>query len=178
MCTEEIEGIIKHLKKGKACGPDNILPEHVIYGGDFLNLWLKKVFNEITRLERIPPSLKETVIVPVYNGKGRDPLLAKNYRGISLSSVTGKIFEHIILLRMIPILEEKGIPHRTQTAYQAGVSCCDATKAVQETIRSYIDSGSTNFQCFYDLEKAFDSIEHNVQSRHQWESLESDWCIL
>ena len=178
MCTEEIEGIIKHLKKGKACGPDNILPEHVIYGGDFLNLWLKKVFNEITRLERIPPSLKETVIVPVYNGKGRDPLLAKNYRGISLSSVIGKIFEHIILLRMIPILEEKGTPHRTQTAYQAGVSCCDATKAVQETIRSYIDSGSTNFQCFYDLEKAFDSIEHNVQSRHQWESLESDWCIL
>ena len=85
---------------------------------------------------------------------------------------------------MIPILEEKGIPHRTQTAYQAGVSCCDATKAVQETIKSYIDSGSTIFQCFYDLEKALDSIEHNVLLNHldkagiKWESLESNWCIL
>ena len=117
---------------------------------------MPRVNNEITRLERIPPSLKETVIVPVYKGKGRDPLLANNYRGISLSSVIGKIFECIILLRMIPILEEKGILHRTQTAYQAGVFC-DTTEAVQETIRSYIDSGSTIFQCFYDLEKAFDS---------------------
>ena len=83
------------MKKGKACGPDNNLPEHVTYGGDFLNLWLKKVFNEITRLERIPPSLKETVIVPVYKGKGRDPFHAKNYRGISLASIIGKIFERI-----------------------------------------------------------------------------------
>ena len=31
--TEEIEDIIKHLKKGKACGPDNNLSEHVTYGG-------------------------------------------------------------------------------------------------------------------------------------------------
>ena len=46
------------------------------------------------------------------------------------------------------------------------MSCCDATEAVQETIRSYIDSGSTIFQCFYDLEKAFDSIEHNVLLNH------------
>ena len=67
----------------------------------------------------------------------------------SISNIQYLIFNiHFILLRMIPILEEKGIPHRTQTAYQAGVSCCDATKAVQETIKSYIDSGSTIFQCF------------------------------
>jgi hypothetical protein len=42
--TEEIKGIIKMLRRGKACGPDNILPEHIIYGGGFLILWLKKIF--------------------------------------------------------------------------------------------------------------------------------------
>ena len=60
---------------------------------------------------------------------------------------------------MIPITEEKGIPHHTQTAYQAGASC---REVVQEVIESYIDSGANMFQCFYDLEKAFDSIEHNM----------------
>ena len=69
---------------------------------------------------------------------------------------------------MKPILE-MGIPHRTQTAYQAGVSC-DTTQAVQETIRSYIDSGSNFFKCFYDLEKAFDSIEHNVLLNHLYKA--------
>lgn len=39
--TEEIKGIVKNLKRGKAGGLDNILPEHIIYGGDYLILWLK-----------------------------------------------------------------------------------------------------------------------------------------
>ena len=168
--TEEIKRVVKLLKKGKACGPDNILPEHIIYGGDWLDIWLKKVFNEIIHLERMPSSFKDTTIVPIYKGKGRDPLLAKNYRGISLSSVIGKLFERVLLLRMIPVLEEKGIPQCTQTAYQAGVSCSDATEVVQEVIKSYIDSGATIFQSLYDLEKAFDSIDHNVLLKHLYKS--------
>ena len=163
--TEEIQGAIKLLKK-KACGPDNVFPEHIIYGGNYLELWLKKIFNEIITLECIPSSLKESTIVPIYKGKGRDPLLTKNYRGISLSSVISKLLERIILLRIVPILEECGIPHRTQTAYQKGVSCSDATEAVQEVVKCYIDSGATVFQCFYDLEKAFDSVEYNVLLGH------------
>ena len=50
------------------------------------------------------------------------------------------------------------------------MSCCDATEAVQETVRSYIDSGFTIFQSFYDLEKAFDSIEHNVLLNHLYKA--------
>ena len=168
--TEEVRGIVKNLKRGKAGGPDNILPEHIIYGGDYLILWLKKIFNEILHLEQIPSCLKESIIVPIYKGKGKDPLLTNNYRGISLSSIISKVFERVILLRMTPILEEKGIPHRTQTAYQAGISCCDATEVVQEVVKAYINCGSMIFQCFYDLEKAFDSIEHNVLLNHLYKA--------
>ena len=124
-----------------------------------MQLWLKKIFNAIICLEQIPSCFKDTIIIPIYKGKGKDPLLTK---GISLFSVIVKLFEHVLLLRMIPILKEKGIPHNTQTAYQAGISCSHATEVVQEMIKSYIDSGVTIFQCFYDLEKAFDSVEHNV----------------
>ena len=131
--TEEISGVIK---KGKACGPENILPEHIIYGGDYLVMWLKKVFNEIIQLEKI---------VPIYKGKDKNPLLAKDYRGISLSSVLIKLFGCALLLRMIPIVQEKSIPHRTQTAYQAGMSCSDATEVVEKVIKSYIDSGANIF---------------------------------
>ena len=163
---EEVEGAIKVLKEGKACGPDNILPEHIIYGGGCLILWLKKIFNEVISFEDIPSSFKEATIVPIYKGKGSDPLQTQNYRGISLSSVVGKLLERIMLGRILPILEEKGIPHLTQTAYQKGVSCGDATEAVQEIIKNYIDAGSSAFQCFYDLEKAFDSVEYNVLLNH------------
>ena len=78
-----------------------------------------------------------------------------------------KLLERILLQRMMPIiLEENGIPHHTQTAYQKGVSCSDATEVVQEAIRCYIDNGCDAFQGVYDLEKAFDSVEYCVLLHH------------
>ena len=85
-------------------------------------------------------------------------------------SVIGKIFERIVLQRMTPILEENGIPHHTQSAYQAGLSCADPTEVVQEAVRSHIQHCSTVYQCFYDLEKAFDSVEYCVPLDHLYRS--------
>ena len=31
--AEEIEAAVARLKRGKSCGPDGILPEHIIFGG-------------------------------------------------------------------------------------------------------------------------------------------------
>ena len=88
--VEEIEAAIAKLKRGKSCGPDGIFPEHVLFGGSAYKLWLVKIFND---LESILRSFLNSIIVPIYKGKGRDPVLAKNYRGISLTSVIGKPFE-------------------------------------------------------------------------------------
>ena len=46
-----------------------------------------KIFNTIIHLEEIPTCMKEGVIVPVYKGKGKDPLMPESYRGITMSSV-------------------------------------------------------------------------------------------
>ena len=89
--VEEIEAAIAKLKRGKSCGPDGILPEHIIFGGSAYKLWLVKIFNEIIDFESIPRSFFNSIIVP---GKGRDPLLAKNY--ISHFGY-GKLFERILL---------------------------------------------------------------------------------
>ena len=136
--VEEIEAAIAKLKRGKSCGPDGIFPEHILFGGSAYKLWLVKIFNEIIDFESIPRSFLNSIIVPIYKGKGRDPLLAKNYRGISLTSVIGKLSERILLQRLIPVLEDLGIPHYTQTAYQAGISCADPTEVVQEAVRSHL----------------------------------------
>ena len=167
---EEIDTSISKLQRGKACVQDGILPEHIIYGGSNYRLWLLKVFNAINDLEVIPPSLLRAIIVPIYKGKGRDPLSMDNYRGISLTSVVGKLFERILLQRITPVLKESGIPHFTQTAYQAGISCSDPTAVVQEAVKKYIEDGSTAYQCFYNLEKAFDSIEYSVLLDHLYKS--------
>ena len=132
-------------------------------------MWLRKIFNTIVEFESIPACLNNAIIVPVYKGKGKNPL-SLSTGGISLTSIIRKIFEHIVLQRMIPILEENGITHHTQSAYQTGLSCADPTEVVQEAVRSHIQHGSTVYQCFYDLEKAFDSVEYCVLLDHLYRS--------
>ena len=66
---------IAKLNQGKSCGPDGILFEYVIYSGPIFILWLKKVFNCIISLEAVPPSLLSAIVLPIYKGKGRNPLL-------------------------------------------------------------------------------------------------------
>ena len=116
IAIEEVESIVKSLKNGKSCGADEISPEHLKYGGPALICWLKRLFNAMVTLEYIPPSLCHGLIIPVYKGKGRDPFNPNSYRGITLTSVIAKIFETILLHRMLPILHESNFPHISQTA--------------------------------------------------------------
>ena len=67
----------------------------------------------------------------------------------------------ILLQRLIPVLEDLGVPYYTQTDH-AGISCADPTEVIQGIVRSHLQHGSTAYQGFYDLEKAFDSVEYYV----------------
>ena len=157
--VEEIEGALKALKLGKSGGNDSLDPEHIYFGGDTLKLWLKKIFNTIVSLEELPASLNEGLIIPVHKGKGKDPFLPGSYRGITLSTVISKLFENILLQRLSPVLEDAGVPDLAQTAYQKGLSCADAIFATQEALLTHVREGGKPFLCFYDIEKAFDSVE-------------------
>ena len=138
---EEIEAAVNTLKLGHSKGADGLNSEHLLYGGPTLMLWLMKIFNAIISLEEVPTCFKEGVIIPVYKGRGKDPLLASSYRGITLSSIMAKSLEIVILKRMSPFLDEIGFPDVNQTAYQKGVSCTDAIFSTQEVLLNYIRQG-------------------------------------
>ena len=105
-------------------------------------------------------------LFPIYKGKGKDPLIPTSYRGITLTSVLAKTLEILLQDRMLPILSDRNIPQLTQTAYQRGVSCADATFTCQETISKFIQDGDSVYSCFYDLASAFDTVEYPVLLSH------------
>ena len=164
--AEEVLNAVSKLHNGKVAGPDGILGEHLKYGGSLLGTWIMQIFNAILLLECVPLCFKQVNITPIYKGKGKDPRDPNSYRGIGVSNILSKLFESLTLTRMMPELESKGFPSIQQTAYQRGVSCEDATFAAFETIAYLTRSGNTVFQTFYDLEKAFDSIEYCVLLKH------------
>ena len=160
--VEEVETCLKRLKCNKACGIDGLQPEHLKYGGQLLTLWLKQIFCAFSQFEQVPPSLLTGVICPIYKGRGKDPLSCHSYRGITLTSVLMKVFEYAILNRLQPVLQENGHPSLTQTAYQKHISCQDAIFATQEAIQSNLRDKRATYLSLYDLEMAFDSVEHCI----------------
>ena len=140
--------------------------EHIVYGGEVLKLWLKKIFNRIVTLEEVPSSLKEGVVIPVYKRQGKDPLQMNSYRGITISSVLSKVLEIIFLQRLSLLLNGCGFPDQLQTAYQKGISCIDAIFATQETLTNHLRDVGQPYLCLFDIEKAFDSVEFPTLLRH------------
>ena len=139
---------------------------HITYSMPALSLPHGKIYNAISDLEMIPTQLKNGILIPIYKPKGKDPLLPTSYRGITLTSVIARTLENLLLDRMLPTLGNRCIPQLTQTAYQRGVSCVDATFTCQETISKFIREGDTVYSCFYDLAAAFDTVEYPVLLSH------------
>ena len=110
-------------------------------------------------MEDIPPCFKLGSIFPVYKGDGKDPLITANYHGITMNSMFSEI---LILSRLEPTLMEAGFPHLNQSAFRKHTGCTDAIFATQELIARYISEGSTVHMCFFDLQKAFDSVDFLV----------------
>jgi hypothetical protein len=151
------------MKTRRSGGADGLSVEHLKNGGPTLVAWLKRI---IIHLEQIPPSFKLGVIVPVHKGKGRDPHTCNNYRGITLTSVLSKCLEVIIFERLESLFIERGFPHPSQTAYRRGLSCIDTVFSTQEVNLRHIREGDIPYLCFFDLEKAFDSVEYHTFLSH------------
>ena len=79
-----------------------------------------------------------------------------------MMSVIMKAFEYAVLERILPTLKNAGHPLRNQTAYQKSISCQDAIFSTQEIILRILHEGGHPILSLYDLEKAFDSIEHPI----------------
>ena len=60
---------------------------------------------------------------------------------------------------------------------QKSISCVDAIFATQEVLLNLVRQGSNPYLCFYDIEKAFDSIANStathVRCWNKWKMLES-----
>ena len=86
------------MKNRKAPGADSISAEVHKAGGDEMINFLHMLFNKIWREENPPLDWSKMIVTPVHKkGNKSDP---SNYRAISLLSIPGKVFSHILLKRI------------------------------------------------------------------------------
>jgi len=92
--------------------------------GDLGILWLTSVIKQVWQTGVIPPDWKNGIILPIYKGEGSPKEDCKNYKGISLLSIPGKVFATVLLNKVRDQLlahrriEQSGFTPGRSTIYQ------------------------------------------------------------
>ena len=107
-----------------------------------------------------PAILKTAKVIPIR--KKNSKLEVSNYRPISLLSNIDKIFEKLMHSRLIEFLEEKQILHYRQFGFRKDFSTNHAILTLLESIQKALDDGQFACGIFIDLEKAFDTVGHDI----------------
>jgi len=135
------------IKAGKAPGVCGIYPEYIQHSGSDALCTLHKIVTRVWEEEVVPEEWHQGIIIPLYKGKGSKSECS-NYREITLPSVAGKVFAHIILARIKPTL----LSHRRlqQSGFMPGCSTCDHIATLCNTAQRRQDFGHPTFAAFAD----------------------------
>jgi len=107
-------------------GSDEIPPELLKCALPHTTWALHSLFQRVWRCGRVPDEWKDGIIVSLYKNKGPKDECG-SYRPISLLSVPGKVFSHVLLERIQPLLQMTQRPQ--QSGFTAGRSTIDAVLA-------------------------------------------------
>ena len=157
---EDIEGLIKSIKTNKASG-SNSIPTKIfkLFKKEFSKR-LSDIINLSFNEGIFPNLLKIANVIPIH--KKGDKLDCNNYRPISLLSNISKIFEKYMHTRLTNFLRINKLWFSYQLGFNNGYSLNHALTNSTEMIRKALDEDKFACGVFIDLQKAFDTVHHDI----------------
>jgi exonuclease III len=154
--------VIKMVRtiKSNACGVDSISAyflklgiEHSVYAfTDIINASLKfNIFPERWKLALVKPLPKIA-----------NPVVAADYRPISLLPAFSKILEKLVARQMVGYLKATGYLDNLQSAYKQSHSTITALLNVTDDIYEALENSELTFLVLLDYSKAFDCANHRL----------------
>lgn len=155
----EVSRYIKSLDNNKAPGFDLInkkvleeLPRKAV-------VYLTTLFNAILRVGYFPDLWKvsQIIMIPKPGKPGHE---ATSYRPISLLPIVSKLFEKILLNRLVNVLKEKSIIPDHQFGFRKEHATTEQVHRVCRTIRRAFERKEYCSSAFLDIQQAFDRVWH------------------
>ena len=147
----ELHDALKKVQLSKSSGPDNI--PAVIWKSPLFHETLLNFCNE-TLTGNKPKAFSLSFIVPI--PKKGDLSTPSNYRGITLSPIAAKIYNSMLLNRLIPYVDP--ILRNNQNGFRKGRSTSSQILTIRRIIEELKISGNQGTIIFLDFSKAFDSV--------------------
>jgi len=124
-----------------------------------VSVMMAKLFQTILVSGVVPDGFKHSYIVPVPKVKDcrSKAMHCDDFRGIAISSVISKIFEHCLIDRFKDFLSTSD----NQFGFKKALGCSHAIYSLRKIVERFIKAGYTANICSVDLSKAFDKVNHS-----------------
>ena len=157
---EVVHKLLLNLQVSKAPGIDNIASIFLKDGAEVLCKPLTQIINISLKLSSFPNNAKIAKIKPLFKkGSRLDP---KNYRPVSLLPILSKLFERVVHDQTQCYLDENELFYKFQSGFRKNHSTNFCLSYLNDKITSGFDSGNFTGMILIDLQKAFDTIDHNI----------------
>ena len=159
---EEIKIILSSLDISKTTGPCSIPCKFLNMLKNDISEQLADLFNLSFTTGSFLTLLKTVKVISI--NKKDSKLDFTNYRPISLLSNLDKILEKLIQGRLRTLRNVKDIIYPLQFGFRQNYSTSYALIHLTETIKETLDQCKYGFGIFVDLQKASDTVDHNILS--------------
>jgi hypothetical protein len=147
------------LESGKAPGHDGLMLEHLTNSHPVIYSLLAMLFRFIMLTNYIPTSFGRGIMIPLpkeENVRGAHKI--ENFRGITLSPIISKVFEHCLIEMFGKYLYSCD----NQFGFKTKVGCAHAIYIMREVVDYYVKNDSMINLCLIDVSKAFDILYQPV----------------
>ncbi|GIY30683.1 probable RNA-directed DNA polymerase from transposon BS [Caerostris darwini] len=152
---------IQQLDFKKSPGPDGIHGQFIVNLGSCAIKRLLHIFNLSWKLGRLPRQWKTAIVVPIRK-PNKDASCMGSYRPITLTCMTCKLIERIILRRITFHLMNRNMLPQEQYGFRKGHSTIDQILYFVQRVKDAhnMKPSRHTMAVFLDLTKAFDKLNY------------------
>ena len=154
----ESSKLLKEVNVYKAIGPD-LIPTRILKDCCVeLAPILTQIYNTSLREGRLPLDWLSANVTAIFKKGARHE--ASNYRPVSLTSVTCKIFEHVLFPQIMRHYTIHMFINPLQHGFQKGLSCETQPATTVDQLQKRLDDKQQVDLIILDFQKAFDKVPH------------------
>jgi hypothetical protein len=156
----KVYNLLSSLNPCKSTGIDKIPAKIIRIAAPIIANSLTRIFNTAIYSETVPSEWKLARVIPLHKNGPRNML--NNYRPISILPIVSKVFEKALYGQLYDYFVVNNLLSQNQFGFRQFHSTASALLDSTNEWFINMDRGQFNIAVFLDLQKAFDTINHNI----------------
>lgn len=158
--NDKILKMLKGLNPNKATGLDNIPARFILDAAEIISPCITHITNLSIEQSTFPVDFKRARVIPLY--KKGSKLEQGNYRPVSILCCISKIIEKVVFEQVDSYLTTHNLLYEFQSGFRKSYSTDTCLLYLTDFIKKEIDEGNYCGMILLDLQKAFDTVNHDI----------------